>query len=239
MDNDYVKGQLFVTTATIGRFDNFIGNGLFIDDTLNGVNIGFGNVLKANAFYGKNRNSDIFGTNTVTDDAHLEVTGLALDYAASKATNIHGGYYQYKNTDTNVAVYDSEDTAKIWEAGFKTQFAPNWSLNGTYGQSDANTEDSAYNAEIVYKGADKKKVGSYGVWVNYRNIEANASPSTTTDGAYAFNSQSYGGKGYEVGFNYTPALNTLLRVKYADLKSTTDSDLDKTKFVQAQVEFFF
>jgi hypothetical protein len=235
MDNAYVKGQLFGTTATIGRFDYFLGNGLFLDSTLNGVNLEFGNVLKANAFYGKERNTDIYGSDT----AHLEVTGLGLDYATSKATNLHGGYYQYKNTDNALPVYDTNDTAKIWEAGFKTQFAPNWSLAGSYGQSDANTEDSAYYAEIGYKGADKKKVGSYGAWVNYRNLEANAAPATTTDGAYAFDSQQYGGKGYEVGFNYTPALNTLLRVKYADLKPTTNISNDKTKFVQAQVEFFF
>jgi uncharacterized lipoprotein YehR (DUF1307 family) len=236
MDNAYVKGQLFGTTATIGRFDYFLGNGLMIDSTLNGVNIGFGNVLKANAFYGKERNTNIFSTG----DTHLEVTGLGLDYATSKATKLHGGYYQYKNTD-NAAVFatGTDDSAKIWEAGFKTQFTPNWSLSGSYGQSDADAEDTAYYAELGYKGADKKKVGSYGAWVNYRHLEAQAAPATTTDGAYSGNAQLLGGKGYELGFNYTPALNTLLRVKYADLKSTTVSAADKTKFVQAQVEFFF
>jgi hypothetical protein len=236
LDNAYVKGNLFGTTATIGRFDYFLGNGLFVDSTLNGVNLGFGNVLKANVFYGKERNDNLFYT-----DNNLEVTGVALDYNPSKATYIHGGYYQYEDTD-NQAVFlgDNADKAKIWEAGFKSKFAKDFYLAGTYGQSDADAEDSAYYAEIGYKGADKKKVGSYGVWVNYRNIEANATPNTTTDGAFAYNSQAAGGKGYELGFNYTPALNTVLRVKYADLKPTNDSwGSDKTKFIQAQAEFFF
>ena len=227
MDNAYVKGSVLGTTATIGRFDYFLGNGMLIDSTLNGVNVGFGNVLKANAFYGKDNSTSIYDTGT-----HLEVTGLGLDYAASKATGLHGGYYVYKDKDT-------DEKAKLWEAGFKTQLTSVWSLSGSYGESDADVEDTAYYAELGYKGADKKKVGSYGAWVNYRNLEANAAPATTIDGPYAFSSQENGGKGYEVGFNYTPVLNTVLRVKYANLKPTTDISSEKTKFYQAQVEFFF
>lgn len=249
MDNVYVKGQIGGTTATIGRFDYFLNNGLMIDSTLNGVNFEFGNVLKANAFYGKERNKDIWGNNTNADlgpvpTDYLEVTGLGLNYATSKATSLNGGYYQFK--DKNHAGYTgpftaTEDTVKVWEAGFKTQVAPDWSLTGSYGKSDADTEDTAYIAEIGYKGADSKKVGSYGAWVNYRKLEANAAPKTTIDGAYTtLGQQGYGAKGYELGFNYTPALNTVLRVKYADLKPASENTTtEKQKFYQAQVEFFF
>jgi hypothetical protein len=242
MDNAYVKGQLLGTTATIGRFDYFLNNGMMIDSTLNGVNFAFGNVLKADLFYGKENNTDLWGNDShVTgDDAHLEVTGLGLNYAASKATSLNGGYYQFKDKDQA-----TDNKTKVWEAGFKTQLASNWNLSGSYGQSDADLEDTAYYAEIGYKGADKKKVGSYGAWVNYRHLEANAAPKTTFDGAYTalgqynlVTDEEYGAKGYEVGFNYTPALNTVLRVKYADLKPIVNST-EKTKFYQAQVEFFF
>ncbi len=231
MDNAFVKGQLFGTTTTVGRFDYFLGNGLMIDSTLNGVNVGFGNVLKANVFYGKERNTGIY-----FDPNHLEVTGLGLDYNSSKATYLHGGYYQYKDTT------DAADDAKmkVWEAGFKTHLSTDWALSGSYGQSDADDYNKAYFGQLDYKGADKKKVGSYGVWVQYRNLDALAAPATTTDGPYAYNQKAFGGKGYELGFNYTPALNTVLRVKYADLKTTTDgAPSDKTKFLQAQAEFFF
>ena len=243
MDNAYVKGNIAGTTATIGRFDYFLNNGMMIDSTLNGVNFEFGNVLKANAFYGKDNNQDVWGNSDKVMTDYLEVTGLGLSYAASKATTLNGGYYQFK--DKNDSGYltnaTSDDTLKVWEAGFKTQFTPNWSLSGSYGESDADTEDTAYYAEIGYKGADKKKVGSYGAWVNYRNLEANAAPKTTIDGAYTSLGQiGYGAKGYEVGFNYTPVLNTVLRVKYANLKPATDNTYsDKQDFYQAQVEFFF
>jgi hypothetical protein len=246
MDNVYVKGQLFGTTATIGRFDYFLNNGLMIDSTLNGANFEFGNVLKANVFYGKENNTDVWGNDpAITGMTYLEVTGVGLNYATSKATSINGGYYQFKDNDEHGILKDatgnSSDKAKVWEAGFKTQFTPDWSLTGSYGASDADDENKAYFAEIGYKGADKKKVGSYGAWVNYRHLEALAAPKTTFDSPYAHAFQVLGGKGYEVGFNYTPALNTLLRMKYVDLKPTTDffTGADKTKFYQAQVEFFF
>jgi hypothetical protein len=242
MDNAYVKGQLLGTTATIGRFDYFLNNGLMIDSTLNGVNFEFGNILKANVFYGKDNNDDNWDSAKIVPASKYEVTGIGLKYAASKATSINGGYYQYKQND-NLGLYNvltGDDTAKVWEAGFTTKFSPNWSLSSSYGASDADDENKAYYAEFGYKGADKKKVGSYGAWVNYRHLETLASPKATFDGAYTTYSQLLGAKGYEVGFNYTPALNTVLRVKYADLKPIVDTlGNDKTKFYQAQVEFFF
>jgi hypothetical protein len=261
MDNAYVKGQIGGTTATIGRFDYFLNNGLMIDSTLNGVNFAFGNVVKANLFYGRENNEDVWGNNSkpVSEGGtgwtpHLEVLGLGLKYDTSKATSLNGGYYQFKDKDEtqvlNAITGNSNYKAKVWEAGFTTKFTPNWALSGSYGKSDATDENKAYYAQIDYKGADKKKVGSYGAWVNYRHLEAFASPKATFDGAYTSFGQNgydlatneilgYGAKGYEVGFNYTPMLNTVLRVKYADLKPTTDLSTEKTKFYQAQVEYFF
>ncbi|GMB01283.1 S-layer homology domain-containing protein [Pelosinus sp. IPA-1] len=252
MDNAYVKGQLFGTTATIGRFDYFLNNGLMIDSTLNGVNFAAGNALKANLFYGRDNNTDEWGNDSkVTGwSPNLEVLGLGLKYDTSKATTLNGGYYQFKDTDKTGKLNFSgndNDKVKVWEAGFNTKFAKDWALNASYGKSDADTQNKAYYAEFDYKGADKKKVGSYGAWVNYRHLDGYASPKATFDGAYtAFgqidlaNGTAIGAKGYEVGFNYTPMLNTVLRVKYADLKPTNDAvSTEKTKFYQAQVEFFF
>jgi len=246
MDNAYVKGQLFGTTATIGRFDYLLNNGLMIDSTLNGVNLEIGNVLKANVFYGKDNNKDAWGADTDTATSHLEVTGLGLNYEASKATMLIGGYYQFKNKDNDALNNEqyfataTDNSRKVWEAGFNTKFSPNWALHTSYGQSDADTNKKAYYAEFAYKGADQAEIGSYGAWVNYRHLEANAAPKTTFDGPYAFDSQANGGKGYEVGVSYTPVLNTVLTVKYADLKPTTDkASTSKTKYYQAQAEFFF
>lgn len=244
MDNAYVKGSIGGTTATIGRFDYFLNTGLMIDSTLNGVNLEAGNALKANVFYGRENNTNEWGLQV----PHLEVLGLGLKYNTSKTTALNGGYYQFKDKDNSGELSDN-NKVKVWEAGFTTNLTPDWNLSSSYGKSDATEDNKAYYAQIGYKGADQAKVGSYGAWVNYRHLEANAAPETTFDGAYtafgqnSYNSASkeytpYGAKGYEVGFNYTPMLNTVLQVKYADLKPIINSD-EKTKYYQAQVQFYF
>ncbi len=243
LHNAYVKGALFGTTATIGRFDYVPNFGLIMDGRLNGAKIGFGNALKTELYYGKQQEtgSDMWG-NWGSSATHFEVIAGTLKYDTSKATTLNGGYYQFKDNDKE-NYFGGEDTLKVWEAGFRTQFAKNLALKGSYADSDADQDDQAYFAQIDYKGANKSKVGSYGVWVGYRNLEANAAPKPTMDGKWAEKNGRNGGKGYEVGFNYTPALNTVLRVKYVDMKKATDSaavvgDRD-SKFLQAQAEFFF
>jgi hypothetical protein len=236
LHNAYVKGALFGTTATVGRFDYVPNFGIVMDGQLNGVKIGFGNVLKTELLYGKQQNTNLWG---LSSQPHLEVTAATLSYAASKATSLNGGYYQYKNTSDDT-FFNGDDKRNVWEAGFKTQIAPNWALKATYLESDADQDDRGYWTEVGYKGADKKKVGSYGAWVGYRDIERDSAPLPTLNGLYAEKNGRNGGKGYELGFNYTPALNTLLRVKYVDLKKSYDgADDAKTKFLQAQVEFFY
>ncbi|EIW16003.1 MULTISPECIES: S-layer homology domain-containing protein [Pelosinus] len=240
MHNVYVKGNLFGTTTTIGRFDYVPNFGLIMDGRLNGVKIGFGNALKTELYYGKQQDKDLWGGYEAPEvQPNLEVLAGTLKYATSKATTLNGGYYQFKDTETT----DSDDTMKVWEAGFRTQLAANWALKASYGQSDADEDDQAYFAQLDYKGADKSKVGSYGVWVGYRDLEAQAAPRPTFDGKWAEANGFNGGKGYEVGFNYTPALNTVLRVKYVDMKKSTDDATivgdRNSKFLQAQAEFFF
>ncbi|AJQ25981.1 UFO1_4202 family uranium-binding S-layer protein [Pelosinus fermentans] len=237
MHNAYVKGNIAGTTTTIGRFDYFLNHGMLIDSQLNGANVAFGNVVKANVFYGKDNSNKLFG-NKASDNGYLTVAGVGLNYAASKATSLNGGYYQYESKD-NANYFGDGDKRKIWEAGFKTQFATNFNLLGSYAKSDADAEDTAYFAQIGYKGANKSKVGSYGAWVQYRNIEGTVAPATTFNGVFTKeHGQANGGKGFEVGFNYTPVLNTVLRVKYAKIEPTAISS-EKVDFYQAQAEFFF
>ncbi|MDF2636687.1 MAG: S-layer protein [Pelosinus sp.] len=235
MHNVYVKGALFGTTTTIGRFDYVPNFGLIMDGRLNGVKVGFGNALKTELYYGKQQDRDLWGEAT---QPNLGVIAGTLKYDTSKATTLNGGYYQFKDSEGTVT--PDEDTMKVWEVGFRTQLAADWALKGSYAKSDADEDNKAYFAEIGYKGADKKKVGSYGAWVGYRDLEASAAPRPTFDGKWAENSGLNGGKGYEVGFNYTPALNTVLRVKYVDMKKSFEgADDTKSKFLQAQAEFFF
>jgi len=234
MDNAFVKGSLFGATATIGRQDIKTNEGMMFDSTVNGVNFAFGNVVKANLFYGKDINNDIFGANGDVTDA-----GLALSYGVSKDMNINGGYYQFKHNNSTPMI-GTDNNVNAWELGFDTKLSQDWKLKGAYGASNANDENKAYFVGLDYKGADASKVGTFGAWINYRQLEANAAPRTTFDGKYALGVQAAGGKGYELGFNYTPMTNSVMSVKYVDVKSTTSGASEfKTKYFQAQVEMFF
>jgi hypothetical protein len=235
LDNAYVKGPIAGATMTAGRFDYFLNNGLMIDSTLNGAQFEFGNVLKAKVFYGNENHNDILFA-----DHYVRTLGLAMNYAVTKDTNINGGYYQFKNNNSTIYDIGTKDTAKVWEVGFNTKLAADWGLQASYGKSDATDQNKAYFAQLDYKGADKTKAGTFGAWVGYRHLDVDASPETTFDGPYAFNSQRNGAKGYEIGLAYAPMNNSLLKLKYADLKSTLNSAGDaKSKYYLAQMEFFF
>lgn len=249
MDNAYIQGPLLGTTATLGRFDYYMGHGMMIDSTLNGVQFAFGNALKTKLFYGTENNQNIYhldnAVNPLTGepiaDYNARVAGINLEYALSSKTNLNGGYYQFQDKDSAKAVGSvADDKVSVWEAGFDTKLGSNWSLLGSYGKSDADTQNKAYIAQLGYKEADKTKAGTYGAWVAYRHLDAQAAPATTYDGAYAFNTYKAGGKGYELGLGYVPMTNSLLTLKYADLKPTVDGVSDfKSKYYLAQLEVFF
>jgi hypothetical protein len=248
MDNAFIQGPLFGATATLGRFDYYMGHGMLIDSTLNGAQFAFGNALKTKLFYGTENNENVFHLDNAVDsdgnpigDYNARVAGINFEYGLSSKTNLNGGYYQYQDKDQAKAVGSvTDDKIGVWEAGFDTKLGSNWSLLGSYAKSDADTQNKGYIGQLGYKEADKTKAGTYGAWVAYRRLDAQVAPVTTYDGAYAFNSYKNGGKGYEVGVGYVPMTNSLLTLKYADLKptDTLSSDL-KSKYYLAQLEVFF
>lgn len=237
-DNAFIQGPLLGATATLGRFDYYMNHGLMIDSTLNGVQFAFGNALKTKLFYGTENNTNALNHLGIANptDAYARVAGANFVYGMSKNTNLNASYYQFQNKDVTLAT----DKSKVWEAGFDTKLTDSWSLLGSYGKSDADTQNKAYFAQLGYKEADKTKAGTYGAWVGYRHLDSQASPETTFDGAYAFGDYRNGAKGYELGLGYVPMTNSLLTLKYADLKPTIDGATDtKSKYYLAQLEVFF
>jgi hypothetical protein len=248
MDNAFIQGPLFGATATLGRFDYYMGHGLLIDSTLNGAQFAFGNKLKTKLFYGTENNTNVFHIDTAVDadgnylsDYKARVAGANFVYGLSDKTNLNAGYYQFQDKEQAVAVGSiPDDKIGVWEAGFDTKLGSVWSLQGSYAKSDADTQNKAYFAQLGYKEADKTKAGTYGAWVGYRRLDSQAAPVTTFDGAYAFNAFEAGGKGYELGLGYVPMTNSLLTLKYSDLKPTIDGASDlKSKYYLAQLEVFF
>jgi hypothetical protein len=228
LNNAYVTGPIAGVQATIGRMDVTPIYGYVMDDQLKGAKLSFGKGLKTNLYYGK-----IIDATTFTG---IDLTLAAADvkYATSKATNLVGGFYQYKETNTDLV----DGNHNIWEAGFDSKIANNLVFKGDYMKSNADEENKGYVVGLSYKGANAKKVGSFGTWVNYRDIESAVLLDSLTLLDNAQLGLTNDGKGYEIGASYTPMMNTVLGVKYVDTKTTGTGD-EKAKFIRAQAEFFF
>lgn len=254
----YVEGNLFGAKATIGKFDPFVAYGLVIDDSMTGAEFSFGNKLQARVGYGK-YSGNIDSTNAdapVSTFVMSPTYGFAeLDLATSKVTNVKVAYHTLGdlNGATNSAglAGTSAQSVHYTEAGFDTKMGKNLSLMGTYSKTNLNLDNvtasadskknNGYFTQLTYKAADTKTVGSYDLFVNYRNVPVYTQLDSTWD-------YVRGMKGAEVGFEYVPALNTKVTAFYLAGKDLTDTtgallgagvDDLKDNVYRAQVEFFF
>jgi len=247
-DIAYVKGHLGSIETTIGRQEYMPNYGLFLDSSMDGVKFSFGSTIKANVYVGSNAgftaNAVPYGGGAAAPlTINAGVIGADFTYGISKDTNLVASVFQFKTTEraAAVATVDPESKIKLYNVGFDTKLSADWTAKGAYGQVDTDGikgDNKAYLIGLNYKGADKTKVGSYGAFVSYRDIQKNAQVAPTFDKAVVKDGQ--GGKGYEVGFNYTPAANSVFTAKYVDLKcDPSGAAVEKAKLFQAQVEMFF
>ena len=232
-----VRGHIAGIDTTIGRQEIFSNYGMLLDTSMDGVKMAFGNVVKTNVYYGRNT-SDKEGAFVKTQKPDL--LGADFKYATSKATNVTAAVFQIKEN----SVSDNNKT-NIYEIGVDSKLTSDLTLKTSYAkasgrnfsQQEINDHNKAYFIGLDYKVADVKKVGSYSIFANYRNLEENAVVVPTFDKSFVSN--RLGGKGFEVGFKYVPMANSLFRAKFVDIKSTANNNDTKNKFFQAQMEFMF
>ncbi|WP_188399330.1 S-layer homology domain-containing protein [Sporomusa sp. GT1] len=221
----YVQGKMGIFDVTAGRFDVTPAYGIALDDTVDGINIGFGNKLKVDLFAGKQ---------DYVEDGTGDNTYIAnLSYALSDKWNVKGAYF---HIDPQTA---GETNAKLAEIGMDYQLTPTVNVSGAYLKSNVTDQDKGLFTQISYKGADIAHKGSFGAWVNYRDLEQVVLSSTLdTASILDANDDSYGGKGYEIGFDYVPFKNGKWTTTYTDLDSTDNTNM-KGKYLRTQMEFFF
>jgi len=267
----YVQGKLLGTTATIGKFNPFSAYGLVIDDSMTGIQLQFGNTLKARVGYGNYSG----GVGSFVGNAYNTSSGATnagpytpaiygfgsnapsyafgeLDLAASKITNVKLAYHRLGNLNgdtiitnnaTSLSGYNvftfggaNQSSASYTEAGFDTKFGKNLSLMGTYAKSNIDVTDQdnkGYFAQLTYKAADVKHVGTYDIYANYRKIPVLAQLDSTWDYAKGI-------KGTQVGFDFVPATNVKVNVFYLTGKNIIDKNTETdAKIYRAQAEFFF
>ena len=245
VDRAYVEGPLFGATVTAGRTPVFTAQGLLFDDRISGGTVAFGSdefkTTLAAGRYSEDDHSVVYKGNA--KDITAEYYGVQFDYTPNDNLALNAGYtaltgIDAKNSDSQKIVApfggDKNDTtANFWYAGGKYAFDKNVAFVGEYAQNtEANTEDQAWTAELQYKGANPADAGSWGMYAGYRQIETFASIAPTYDDIIGA-----GYKGAVVGASYVPAENILATIQYFDGEETK-SGQDASKFF-ANVDFFF
>ena len=245
VDRAWVEGPLFGATVQAGRVPVFTAQGLLFDDRISGGTVAFGSdefktTLAAGRYSEDDHSVDYKGN---AKDITAEYYGVQFDYTPNDNLALNAGYtaltgIDAKNSDSQKIVApfggDKNDTtANFWYAGGKYAFDKNVAFVGEYAQNtEANTEDQAWTAELQYKGANPADAGSWGMYAGYRQIETFASIAPTYDDIIGA-----GYKGAVVGAMYVPAENILATIEYFDGEETY-SGKDASKFF-ANVDFFF
>jgi len=240
VDRAWVEGPLFGTTVQAGRVPVFTAQGLLFDDRISGGTVAFGSdEFKTTLAAG--RYSEVDHDPTVNfanaKDVTAEYYGVQFDYTPNDNLALNAGYTALTGIDAKYKadyVLNADDnTANFWYAGGKYAFDKNVAFVGEYAQNtEANTEDQAWTAELQYKGANPADAGSWGMYAGYRQIETFASIAPTYDDIIGA-----GYKGAVVGASYVPAENILATIQYFDGEETK-SGQDASKFF-ANVDFFF
>ena len=239
VDRAYVEGPLFGATVTAGRTPVFTAQGLLFDDRISGGTVAFGSdefktTLAAGRYSEDDHSVDNKGN---AKDITAEYYGVQFDYTPNDNLALNAGYTALTGIDAKYKadyVLNADDnTANFWYAGGKYAFDKNVAFVGEYAQNtEANTEDQAWTAELQYKGANPADAGSWGMYAGYRQIETFASIAPTYDDIIGA-----GYKGAVVGASYVPAENILATIEYFDGEETV-SGQDASKFF-ANVDFFF
>ena len=242
VDRAYVEGPLFGATVTAGRTPVFTAQGLLFDDRISGGTVAFGSdefktTLAAGRYSEDDHSVDDKGNEGNAKDITAEYYGVQFDYTPNDNLALNAGYTALTGIDAKYKadyVLNADDnTANFWYAGGKYAFDKNVAFVGEYAQNtEANTEDQAWTAELQYKGANPADAGSWGMYAGYRQIETFASIAPTYDDIIGA-----GYKGAVVGASYVPAENILATIEYFDGEETV-SGQDASKFF-ANVDFFF
>ena len=239
VDRAYVEGPLFGATVTAGRTPVFTAQGLLFDDRISGGTVAFGSdefktTLAAGRYSEDDHSVDYKGN---AKDITAEYYGVQFDYTPNDNLALNAGYTALTGIDAKYKadyVLNADDnTANFWYAGGSYAFDKNVKFVGEYAQNtEADTEDQAWTAELQYKGANPADAGSWGMYAGYRQIEDAAAIAPTYDDIIGT-----GYKGAVVGASYVPAENILATIQYFDGEETK-SGQDASKFF-ANVDFFF
>ena len=246
LNQAYVTGKLGGLKVVAGKGDHYLANGYLYDDTAEFVRATYGKDVKVSAYYGKPTD---YGYDKMWG---AEVSGklgnLSLSAGYDEFQDANGPTY---NKDKGIWVpdYYSGNAEKggdnpVWNVSAKYNFG-DVQLAATYLNSDIDksadvvkgADDDGYVIGLNYKGADKNKVGSYGLFANYydQGVGTTVAHTMFTGDWAEYNNEGF--KGYMVGGAVTVAKNMVYQLHYYDLEGKESGLDDQVIWSRLQIMF--
>ena len=243
LNQAYVSGRLGGVKVIAGKGDHYTGNGFVYDDTAEFIRATYGKDVQVSAYVGK-------PVTTASDYGYEKMWGGEVSGKIGKLT-LAAGYDEFKDSKGSADAYSGGyvpakkgDDNGIWNVSAKYKF-DDFTLGATYLHSDVDVYNSPYNdvdtdgyvISAGYKGADKNKPGTWGLFANYYDQGAGTFVAHTMypgDWSYYVDE---GFKGYMVGGGVTLAKNMVYQLHYYDLEGKESGLDDQVLWSRLQIMF--
>ena len=243
LNQAYVTGKLGGVKLIAGKGDHYTGSGFVYDDTAEFIRATYGKEVQVSAYVGK-------PVTTASDYGYEKMWGGEVSGKIGRLT-LAAGYDEFKDSKGSADAYSGGyvparkgDDNGIWNVSAKYKF-DDFTLGATYLHSDVDVYNSPYNdvdtdgyvISAGYKGADKNKPGSWGLFANYYDQGAGSFVAHTMypgDWGYYMDE---GFKGYMVGGGVTLAKNMVYQLHYYDLEGKESGLDDQVLWSRLQIMF--
>ena len=235
----YVNGKIGGAKVIAGKTDHYAGNGFIYDDTAEKIELSYGKDVKLTAYYG-----------IPTDYGYDKMWGASVGGKVGNLS-LSAGYDKFQDALASIDSYGRDNSAKtgtdngIWNLSANYKFG-DFTLAATYLDSDIDLRDNSkykdvdtngYVVGLNYKGTDKNKPGSWGLFANYYDQGAGTFVAHTMypgDWSYYVDE---GFKGYMVGGGVTLAKNMVYQLHYYDLEGKESGLDDQVLWSRLQIMF--
>lgn len=239
LNQAYVSGRLGGVKVIAGKTDHYAGNGFIYDETAEKIELSYGKDVKLTAYYG-----------IPTDYGYDKMWGASVGGKVGNLS-LSAGYDKFQDALASIDSYGRDNSAKtgtdngIWNLSANYKFG-DFTLAATYLDSDIELRDNSkykdidtngYVVGLNYKGADKNKPGSWGLFANYYDQGAGTFVAHTMypgDWSYYVDE---GFKGYMVGGGVTLAKNMVYQLHYYDLEGKESGLDDQVIWSRLQIMF--
>ena len=243
LNQAYVSGRLGGVKLIAGKGDHYTGSGFVYDDTAEFIRAAYGKEVQVSAYVGK-------PVTTASDYGYEKMWGGEVSGKIGRLT-LAAGYDEFKDSKGSADAYSGGyvpakkgDDNGIWNVSAKYKF-DDFTLGATYLHSDVDVYNSPYNdvdtdgyvISAGYKGADKNKPGSWGLFADYYDQGAGTFVAHTMypgDWGYYMDE---GFKGYMVGGGVTLAKNMVYQLHYYDLEGKESGLDDQVLWSRLQIMF--